>query len=318
MTPQSFRKSWLELQPSQRVVVGVSGGRDSICLLHLLHQVHCTGLIVAHVNHQLRPEADAEMFLVEQVAMQLGVIFEGRSIDVASLAKERGQSVELAAREARLAFFAELAMKHSTQDVALAHHAEDQAETILFQTLRGSGLRGLAGMQVVSRHSSLRLLRPLLNTRRAEIDSYLTEHGLPYAEDSSNAELKHSRNRVRHILIPAVKEALQRDPVPALLRLGSIAQREDAYLHEQALSLITVASDASLLLTPELRFAAPALQYRALRHWLKEVHQVPDLDAEVIEAAVSLLHQLEPARINLPGAQQLRRKEGKLWISPMG
>jgi tRNA(Ile)-lysidine synthase len=158
-------------------MLAISGGRDSVALLHLLLEAGFTNLILCHLNHGLRgKESDGDAAFVRRLAMKHGLKCEIESEDVAALAEKHRISTETAAREARHAFLLRMAEKHDTWVVFLAHHAEDQAETILANLCRGSGLAGLAGMHAVQRlDSGLHLVRPLLQVRRNEIDAFFAE-----------------------------------------------------------------------------------------------------------------------------------------------
>jgi tRNA(Ile)-lysidine synthase len=190
------------------IIVAVSGGNDSMALLHLLATSGVNlrdRLVVAHFNHQLRgAESDADAGFVGQAAEQLGLRFETGSGNARQLAAETGDGIEAAARQLRHDFFARLARRLSAV-VALAHHADDQIETFFLRLLRGAGNRGLAGMQPSAPSpvdSGVTLVRPLLGIRRAEIVAYAEEQGIAHREDASNADTRFLRNRVRHELLP--------------------------------------------------------------------------------------------------------------------
>ena len=195
-----------------RIIVAVSGGIDSMALLHLL-ATPALGLrdrlFVAHFNHQLRgPESDADAAIVGQAAERLGLRFETGSGNARQLAAETGDGIEAAARQLRHDFFARLARRLSAV-VALAHHADDQIETFFLRLLRGAGNRGLAGMQPSAPSpvdSGVTLVRPLLGIRRDEIVAYGEEQGIAHREDASNADTRFLRNRVRHELLPRLTE----------------------------------------------------------------------------------------------------------------
>ncbi len=310
--------------PTKRHLIGVSGGRDSVALLHALHELGYARLVVCHVNHGLRGHASGQdARFVERLALRLGYEIESTKADVAALAQDRRQSVETVAREVRLEFFAAMARKHRCPRVFLAHHAEDQAETVLMRVLRGTGAGGLAGMSAESvmkvGKTRLQLLRPLLNVRRAAIDAYLAGRGLKHREDASNTDTGHARNQVRHELLPSLSAALGRDVAPMLLRLAVIAGREDDLLAELTQELLAplMEPDGSLALKPALVTAHSALQHRVLHQWLKQ-QGVANLGSEVIEEAVRLITQREPARINLAADLQLRRKAGRLRVARQG
>lgn len=311
------------LPPTRRYLVGVSGGRDSVALLHHLHSLGFANLIVCHVNHRLRGRAStADAAFVRRLAQRLGFECESASVDVRRLARDTHTSIETAARNARHEFFAEVARKHRCPRVILAHHADDQAETVLMRILRGTSITGLGGMKHETTlrigRSTLTLLRPLLHVRRTEIDAYIAQHRLTFREDATNADPTPARNRVRQSLLPQLSAAIGRDVAPMLTRLATNAARDDDCLQTLTGDLVEraslIAPDGSLVLAPELRSAHAALQHRVLHHWLKS-QAIPDLDHDLLTDAVSLITNLELARLNLPQGLQLRRKAGRLRIA---
>jgi tRNA(Ile)-lysidine synthase len=190
------------------IIVAVSGGIDSMALLHLLATPELglrDRLVVAHFNHQLRSkDSDADAAFVGQAAKRLGLPFESESGDARQLAAETGDGIEAAARQLRHDFFARLA-KRLGAVIALAHHADDQIETFFLRLLRGAGDRGLAGMQpsVPSPvDSAVTLVRPLLGIRRDEIAEFATREEIEFREDATNADTRFLRNRIRHELLP--------------------------------------------------------------------------------------------------------------------
>ena len=198
---------------SGNIIVAVSGGIDSMALLHLLATPGLglsDRLVVAHFNHQLRgADSDADAGFVEQAAGQLGRPFESGSGDTRQLAAETGDGIEAAARQLRHQFFARLAKHLASRNVALAHHADDQIETFFLRLLRGAGNRGLAGMQPVALSPidpGVNLVRPILGIHRAEIVAYAEEQGIAHREDASNTNTYFLRNRVRHELLPQLTE----------------------------------------------------------------------------------------------------------------
>ncbi len=302
------------------VLIGVSGGRDSVALLHGLVEAGWQHLVVCHLNHQLRDrEADEDARFVRQLARQLKVKCVVRSKDVRERAKERGESLEAAGREERLAFFAETARRLKAAGVFTAHHADDQAETLLAAMLRGAGLNGMSGMKgVTTLANGVTLLRPLLNVRREEIEAYITARELSFREDASNASSEFQRNRIRHELLPLMREISGRDVVPPLQRLAAQALRDEQCLSEQVGEWMSrhtpIQADGSLKISVEMKALSSALLSRVLRHWLREYLQLRGIDAREVELAMQMLLPGGPAKINLPGGHHLRRKSGRLWV----
>lgn len=234
------------LDHPQPVVVAVSGGIDSVALLHVLY--HLTAewqltLHVAHLDHNLRPESAADARFVAQLAEHLQLPFHQRQLSPTALAYS-GAGIEAAAREARYRFLAEVALAvtsaEQTPIIALAHHADDQAETLLLHLVRGSGLQGLGGMRWVSIRRAgdlwsaapierceqpIRLIRPFLSVQRAEVLRYVRTHNLTWREDSSNTDQRFARNRLRHTVLPALA-TLNPQVVQTLTRTADLLQQE--------------------------------------------------------------------------------------------
>ena len=194
------------LPPRAKLIVGVSGGADSLALLHLLKSL-CPPhfLVVVHVNHLLRPSAAAEAQFVRETAVAWHLACHIVEVDVAQLAAQKHISLEEAGRVARYRTLAQVAATECAQVVLVAHHADDQAETVLQHLLRGTGLSGLRGMQPISPlpgADTYWLLRPFLYTTRADIEAYCQEHQLQPVQDESNRDSRFLRNRVRHELLP--------------------------------------------------------------------------------------------------------------------
>ncbi|MES2593803.1 MAG: tRNA lysidine(34) synthetase TilS [Verrucomicrobiota bacterium] len=302
-------------------LVAVSGGRDSVVLLHwLLDQGH-EKLIVCHLNHGLRGrESGQDAAFVRRLAKKHGLVCEIWKADAAAYGKEHRMSVETAGRVLRHDFLGEMAVKHGALHIYLAHHADDQAETILANICRGTSVGGLAGMKdeggLRYQGHRLPLLRPLLGWRRADIDDYVREHRLSFREDSSNKTRGPRRNQLRLDVLPLLSQIFERDVSPLIVRLGVMAERDEDALNTQARSLAeaSINPDGSLRITREVKQAHPAVLSRVLRQWLVSIHHLKDIGHAEIERALSMLQPGGPAKINLPGDRHLRRKAGRLWI----
>jgi tRNA(Ile)-lysidine synthase len=221
------------LSPGERVVVGVSGGADSMALLHILTELNELKLdiTVAHLNHGIRgEEAERDSRFVEQAAGSLGLRFEHKKVDTIAYKEEKKLSLEDAARELRYEFFNEVRENLNASKVATAHTQDDQAETVLMRLIRGSGLRGLSGIPPVSRGY---LIRPLLFVSRIEIEEYLTKEGIEWIEDSSNISDEFLRNRVRNELVPAL-EAYNPKLKETLARTAELLRSDAEFINSEA------------------------------------------------------------------------------------
>lgn len=292
-----------------RYLVAVSGGRDSMALLHFLRGAGYADLVVCHVNHQLRVESDEdEEFVTSECGENPFVV---RRVGVREFAKAEGLSIETAARELRYRAFSEMAGETGCGRIFLGHHADDQVETILINLFRGTGARGLAGMECESERDGLTLLRPLLDIPREEIDRYVSENEIAFREDATNAEAFALRNRVRNQLIPTIKEVFERDVRDAVLRAAELA-RKDADWANVLLSELPEKEGG--LSVQALRDMHAAHRDRLLLLWLRE-NGVPDCGAREVAATVGvLLSDDKPAKANLPDDRHVRRRAGILFL----
>lgn len=220
------------LRQAQPILIGVSGGADSLALLYGLKSLEFN-LVIAHVDHALRSESVQEANFVQQVAESFGLPFYSQRIDVGKAAQVQGQSIEEAARVVRYQYLFEQARLHECQAVAVAHHADDQVETVLMHFLRGSALPGLTGMAyrrlMPQWDPDIPLVRPLLGIWRYEIEAYVEGVGLKPCIDLSNLDTTYYRNRIRHELIPAL-ETFNPQIKAAIWRMANVLHEEARYL----------------------------------------------------------------------------------------
>lgn len=299
----------------RRYLVGVSGGADSIALLHLLVEHGFRNLVVCHLDHQLRGKASTgDARFVEKAAKQLGVPLELGRMDVEALSQANGCSLETAGREARHAFFTDCAKKHRCPRVLLAHHADDRAETALWNLLRGShGLKSIRPEQTIRVNGrTLELIRPLLDVRRKDLRAYLTEQGITWRDDATNAEGIAIRNRLRLEALPLLENIAGRDIVPALLRATDATLDQEA-ITAWALEQANVRDPQGRLHLPALRALPQAIQRAAIHRYLSD-HGVPNLDRELLDRALALLDSTGAAVLNLPGGRYLRRRAGRMEV----
>lgn len=207
---KEYMEKYHMVNPGDKVIVGLSGGADSVCLLFLLNYLSKEmgfSLSAVHVNHKLRQEADGEAEFVRELCRQWNIGLEVKSVEVRGYAKERHLCLEEAARSLRYGVFEKTALENRGEGavkIALAHHQNDQAETVLFHLFRGSGIRGLSGIRPV-RDS---YIRPLLCVGREEIEGFIAERGLAFVTDASNFDTAFSRNKIRHDLLPMAEKEI--------------------------------------------------------------------------------------------------------------
>lgn len=314
------------------VLCAVSGGADSICLLHALYHLrHKLGfaLAAAHYNHLLREEeSDRDAAFVAQFVwlccgedrlsdgstLPAVPLFIG-SGDVGAESKRRGTGIEETAREMRYAFLRQAALEVNAQCIATAHTADDNVETILFHFARGSGLRGMTGIQPVQND----LIRPLLTTTRQEVESYLTYYGLPHQEDRTNSDDAYARNRIRHHVVPVLEEICPGFAARAA-NTASLLRSDDDLLSSQARDISSQAlpHGDGLSIPASLLADAPApLSARAVRELIGRLNGGDqDCSAAHLGAIVRLCRGTNPsAQISLPYGLIARREYQHLILT---
>lgn len=216
------------IQPNEQVIVGFSGGADSLTLLHVLHSMGVS-VIACHVNHGLRgAESDADEALARTFCEVNAIPFEVLHTDIRSEAAKRGVGEEEAGRMVRYTFFEEMRERYHADKIATAHTMSDQAETVLYHLVRGSGMKGLTGIPAQRGC----IIRPLLTVSREEIEAYCKENSLVFAKDSTNTDAAYARNRIRHETLPSLK-AIRPNAEDAIAKTAAILSEEEQYLESQ-------------------------------------------------------------------------------------
>ena len=225
-------KKYKLINEGDRLLIGVSGGPDSICLLHVLNllkeKLKCD-IYVAHINHMIREEADSETEYVQEFCKNLGIECFVRKVDVQEYANKNKIGTEEAGRIIRYEFFDEVAKKVSANKIATAHNSNDKAETVLLNILRGSGLSGLKGIEAIRDN---KYIRPLIETTRQDIEEYCTSNNLEPKIDKSNLESIYKRNKVRNDLIPYIQKEYNPNFLKTINRLSEVATEENEYLEK--------------------------------------------------------------------------------------
>jgi len=299
----------MEKHPRGRaLLVGVSGGRDSMALLHALKRLGFQKLVVCHLDHGLRGKLSREdaKFVSRQAAL-MGFEAETARARTKEFAKASGRSIETAARELRRAFFLECSKRRRCRRLILAHHTDDQVETCLFNFLRGSGAAGLAGMRPQSTQNGLRIIRPMLEISRDEIDGFVAANKIPFREDHTNAETAHTRNRIRNLVIPAIAQVFGESFQQAVLRASQIFRQEDEWMESQIPKVGEKLSCAGLRAMPD------ALRHRTVLRWLRQ-NRVPEPGFSETRRVLSLLDTSGPAKVSLPGNHHARRRAGEIFL----
>ena len=303
-----------KLPPDGHYLVGVSGGPDSVALLHWLLERGYKKLIVCHLDHQLRGTSSGrDARFVEKLASQCDVDLEMGRANVRALAAKQKMSIEAAAREARYKFFAQVAKQRRTQTIFVGHHADDLVETFLINLFRGSGTTGLGAMREISKRRvddvDLTVVRPFLGIWRSEIDEYIAAQQLKFREDESNKDLAALRNRIRRRVIPYLEKILGRNIRQSILRAAMIAAEEENWIEDQ----LPDATDVDISVA-KLRDLPVALQRREILKWLR-ARKITNVGFDVVEDVRSLLdHESRVAKVNLPQDRHVRRRAGKIFI----
>lgn len=298
------------LKPGDAVVVGVSGGADSMALLHILCNLPLKlSVTAAHLNHGIRgEEAERDEARVADFCKSLGVPLEIRRADIPSIAKNLGQSLEEAGRNARYAFFEELAEKSGAR-IATGHTQSDSVETALFNLMRGSGLSGVCGIPPVRG----RIIRPLITCTRAETVHYCLSHGIAYVDDSTNFSDTYTRNRIRRELLPLMEDICP-GASAAIARFSSLSRDEDAFLDGVAQKALADCGcdgrsvDAKLLSAKE-----DCIALRAIRKLYRDVFGA-SLDFAHATEILALMKN-EGERIQLPEGRFALLRGGRLSFS---
>ncbi len=298
-------------------VLAVSGGPDSMALMEIFARwpaARAAGLTVAHVNHGLRAEAGAEAQFVEEQARLRGLSCVVAERDVPSL-RQKGESLEACARRVRYAALETIRQDCGAEGILTAHQQEDVAETVLLHLLRGSGLTGLSGIRPVRG----KILRPLLCVSRREIIDWLKAEKIPYCEDASNQDLYYTRNRIRHVLLPLLREQFNPQIVLALNRLAEMAAADDAAL-ESCLDavwprLVCRMGEAETALDVSQLAQLPAgLQRRAIRRALGGSNGIT---AQTVQDVLRLMSKTGSEHwVPLPGGGICRKVYGELRFLP--
>jgi tRNA(Ile)-lysidine synthase len=290
---------WKMFQAGDAVLVGVSGGADSVALLHILRTLapeFSLRLGIAHLNHCLRfPDADKDAEFVTSLAIKLNLPYYISKADVKMYQQQHRLSLEDAARRLRYAFFEDTAAKHGFSKIALGHHADDNAESVLMYLLRGSGLTGVSG---IPPNRDGKFVRPLMDLTKAELIEFMNKNSIAYISDASNADKKFLRNRIRHGLIPLLKKYYNPNIAETLSRFSAIVRCEDEWIESEIIAPLFAKcvsaseNDMLALSAPMLEKMNPAAQRRIIRKAIATVKgDARRISYSHIEAVVNLLHK---------------------------
>jgi len=302
--------------PGTRVLIGLSGGSDSVALLFLLRELAENGNFalagLAHVNHRLRPTADRDEAFCRDLAARVGLRIVVHIEDVKGYARGRNLSIEDAARRIRYDVMEQAAGALGADRIAVGHTQDDQAETFLLKLIRGAGLTGLAGIH--PRRG--RIIRPLLDVSRADLRSYLAGRGERWIDDESNDDLDNPRNRIRHVVLPELDCAANGATRPAIARAAGLVREDAEWLDELAgrryVELAAETPDGLAIDTAALLAEPPPLRRRILLRALRAAAGGREVGLDHVEAAMAALGGTAGGA-DIPGAR-LELRRGKLVL----
>ncbi|TCS80146.1 tRNA lysidine(34) synthetase TilS [Tepidibacillus fermentans] len=305
-------KSYNMISDDRPIIIGVSGGPDSMALLHILTNLVSNPLVVAHLNHQFRGiEANLDAEFVRDQCNKMGIPAVIKEYNVPLYMKEKKLGAQEAARKIRYQFYLETAKEWNAGYLALGHHANDQAETLMMRLIRGTGPHGLSGIPYVREFEGLSIIRPLLDITREEIDQYIKEWSIPYRVDQSNFSTKYFRNEIRLNIIPYLQK-YNRKLINHLSQIAKLNQAEDDYMQKVATnelnkSLIEKEKDTYILNVFYLQNLDIALQRRVIHLILSYLNLKEEFTFSHIEKILFLISQSHPSKsLDLPNLRVYR------------
>ena len=292
--------------PGTRVLVGLSGGSDSVALTRLLIDLADHGEFIvaglAHLNHQLRASANSDESFCRQFAQRRGLAIAVETVDVRACAQSRGLSVEDAARRLRYAFLDRVAADIGADRIAVGHTQDDQAETFLLKLMRGAGLTGLGG--IYPRRGAL--IRPLLDVTDAALRAYLVAQGEAWVEDESNSDLDNPRNRVRHRILPEMDRAAGGSSHPAIARAAALIRQDGQWLEglsDERFRTLAVETESGLEMDRKGLAATPSpVRHRVLLRAMRAAAGTHEVGLEHVEAVTALLGRTRGG-VDVPGCR---------------
>jgi tRNA(Ile)-lysidine synthase len=307
-------------RPGDKLLAAVSGGADSVAMLHILCSLRNSlgiSIVCGHINHRLRDkDSDQDQRFTAELCSGWNVPFFAEQIDVKACAAREKLSIETAGRQLRLEALEQIARQAGCDSVATAHHQDDQAETVLFRLLRGTAFAGLAGIRPITERSGLRWIRPLLCVRRKEIESYCRQHTLAWRDDASNQELHFRRNWIRHRLLPYMQQSSGDDVAEKLSTLAQTALSFQQQVEKRANEILKENGDwyvsPSSLSAATVQQAGPFVAGEILRITLNRLNcGLRDISASHYQRFFQLMNKSR-AVLELPGGCTIRKKNDRI------
>ena len=310
------------IKKGDKIVVGLSGGPDSVCLLHILSRMKDEWdleIYAAHLNHQIRGiEAQKDAFYISKLCEEMGITFFIKSINVPEYCERNGVSIEEGARQLRYEMFSEIKDKTKANKIAIGHNLNDQAETILMRIMRGTGLQGLKGIDYIRDGV---IIRPILDIERKDIEEYCKHYKLNPRIDQSNLESIYTRNKIRLDLIPYMKDNFNSNVIESIVRMGNSLRSDNDYLENEALikfkDISKINSDSVELKINSYTNLHSAIKVRVLRNAIKQIlGDTNFIDQRHIDDIIELEDESKIDKvINLPRGIFVYRKKDSIIIT---
>ncbi|MEA3487134.1 MAG: tRNA lysidine(34) synthetase TilS, partial [Thermodesulfobacteriota bacterium] len=314
-------KKYAMFNSGDRVGVAVSGGADSVALLHVLSMLaseYDLALFILHLNHGIRGgESDGDELFVKELGESMGIPADSEKVSIPALIEKRGGSLEDACRKERYSFFERMSQKHKLNKIALGHNLNDQTETVIMRFLRGSGLEGLKGFLPVRDGI---YIRPFIDVTREEIISFLRERDISFVTDSSNKDNIYLRNRIRNILVPELKASYNVKLEENIGRTADILRLEDDFIRKSVEAIISdweIDRNNARINIGKMEKLHPALQWRLIKTILEGYSPAGDgIGYLHVKSVVDLIEGSTPsASVDLPFNLRSRREYDELIIS---
>lgn len=312
ITVKNTIKNYHMLDNHHLILVGVSGGPDSMVLLNILTELYPNKVVAAHLNHMFRgEEAERDATFVREQCFELGVPSIIEQVDVPLFMQQTGLGAQEAARQVRYQFYLKTAKSIGATHIALGHHANDQAETILMRLIRGTGTYGLSGIPYIRDYEELKIIRPLLDVTRNEIENYCQQNTILYRIDKSNLSTKYFRNEIRLNVIPYLQD-LNINITEHLHQLAKTMQDENTYFTKIAEDFLTknnidISKDGFSIDIDKLKNLDLALQRRVIHLILRYLNVHNEITYKHIENIIQLAKHQHPSKsINIPGVTVYR------------
>lgn len=303
------------LNKGDSVLIGLSGGADSVCLTHALWSLKDEfgiKLYTAHINHGIRgDEAKRDELFAENFSKKLGIECFVLNVDIPKIAKDTNVSEETAGRNVRYNFFNELCKTHNINKVATAHNRNDNAETLLMNFMRGSTTNGLCGIPYVREN----IIRPILNVSRDEIEKYCSDNGLEYMTDSTNLTEDYTRNKIRHTLLPYIQKEFNENFIKTVTENACLIKDDSEYLDSIAEDFYKKHVRNCAINIDDLNKTDIAIKRRVLRFMLRDIYKgLNDISSTYVSDIISLADKISGRQINLPNSVIAKNEYGKIIL----